>query len=288
MLSHILYGTATLAYGGLTLTARGPGLRGSQVTLEVRSGTPLAVTVVQLGIGTGSITVTAPAGTTEAALATALKAAPNFKALARVEQTTGLGTATISIPFAKTPFVLANGLQQWLEQRIGIQGWDDRDMLATGRPVGLIMPLSGKQDRVHYEFDGVDYLTGMVLVGIALQMDRPFHEGNAALDMYRRALYVAVKTFSHPDLMTTGDVEWTISNILKDEAAGTVLEEARLKTQLLMPWQWQEASFDAEDEVGDGVIHELSIGLWREPLDDPLGPGGLEDLDTRLNIQLTE
>lgn len=290
MLSNILYGTATLTYGGLLLTARAAGERGEAPTFQVQSSGALLVTVTLTGLGAGSIVVQAPPGTTEAALRSALRASSAFKALAKVEQATGDGTASIAVPFTGT-FVAAGGLQQHLATRLGITGWDDRDVLSTGAVVGLIFPRNGQQDRTHYDPDGMDQFQGEVLIAIALQLDRPFHEQNAVLDMFRRALIIAIKTFTHPDLITSGTLEWAMTNKLEDEAAGTVLEEARLSVVVNAgkdgTFKWQEEPFEPEDEAGDGVIHLLQFGLFREPLDDTLGPGGGEVLDTLLEVPLT-
>jgi hypothetical protein len=285
MLAHILYGTAALNYGGLRITARAAGARGARVTLTVTLGSPLTVTVNLLGLGYGEIVVRAPADTTEAALLVALKAAAGFKALARVDQAGGDGTAAIAGALSKTACLLADdGLQQFLGHRIGIEGWDDRDLKASGKAVGLLWPAEGKVERSTPDLESFDVYSGTIKIVVAFQHDTAFQEQNATLDMYRRALIIAVKLFDHGDLIWFGSAEWGNTNQNKDETTGTTLDHARLNVIGSFPIRWQEPAADPEDEL-DAVLQYAQIGLFREPLTDPLGPGGGEVLDTILRIE---
>lgn len=285
MLTHILYGTAALNYGGLRIIARAAGARGTRVALTVTLDSPLAVTVNLLGLGHGEIVVQAPSNTTEAALKAALKAASGFKALARIDQVAGDGTAVIAGALSRMAFVLgSDGLQQALSQRIGIAGWDDREMKATGKAVGLLWPAEGKVERSTPDLESFDVYSGIVKVVVAFQHDTAFQEQNAILDMYRRALIIAVKLFEHEDLIFFGPAEWGNTNSIKDEMTNAMLDHARLNVVGSFPIRWQESAADPEDDL-DAVFQYAQIGLFREPLTDPLGPGGGEVLDTTLRIE---
>jgi hypothetical protein len=222
MSSNILLGTPALIYGNLLLKTRAAGKRGEACKFAVVVGTPLAVTVVagdsSYGLGKGNITVTAPAGTTEAEMIVALNGSVPFRKLASVEQASGNGSAVIQA-LAQTNFPEASdGLITKLQSKVNILGWDDRDVVATGAPVGLLIPMESALERESRDYDGFDYYNGMVLVAVAFQHDTDFHEQNAILDLFRRAAFQAVKFFDHEDLFDK-QIKSGYGNTLKDEVS---------------------------------------------------------------------
>jgi hypothetical protein len=291
MLSNICYGTAALNYGNLTLTARAGGKRGEAVTLTVTINGALAVNVTIAGPGAGDIVVTAPDGTTEAELLASLNDNALFRKLASVEQTGGLnqvqlneGTDIIAA-LAKTHFDAATGgLRQTLQTRTGITIWEDRDMKASGAAVALLWPSEAKITHESPEVGGFDKWEGTLMAGIAFQQDVDFESQNVTLDLFRRALYLATKIFTHDDLIDIGPASFGYGNTNKDEVAGTVLDHARLKVVGSFPIKWRELAFDPDD-ADEFPFDHFKVALWREPVDDTPGPGGGEVLDTELTIE---
>ena len=284
MLSHILYGTARLTHGGLILSARSAGMRGQQVSLTITTGSPLSVAVNFKGDGAfvpGDISVTAPAGTTEEQFLAALSESANFKKIAVARQAGGDGSSAIAT-LVKTPFApAAGGLRQQLEARLGIIGWDDRDLLASGKPVGLLMPWEATAERQSPDDDRVDHWEGSFYVGIAFQHDTPMEAQNATLDLFRRALYQSIKVFDHEDLTDIGPPDFGYGNKLKDEVTGEAFDHARLRVAASCPIKWTEPAFDPEDIVEVPFDH-ARIGLYREPLETEVritGDGEVKDQD---------
>ncbi|MEW6210145.1 MAG: hypothetical protein AB1631_17395, partial [Acidobacteriota bacterium] len=171
ILSHVLLGSATLAHGGLLFTAKSAGERGEQVSLTVNAGASLSVAVTLAGSGrfvAGDIVATVTGATTEAQLLAALKANADFKKIATVEQKTGNGSA-IAASLAKTNLVASGGLKQRLQTELGVEEWGDRDLIATGSPVGHLSPYTAKFVK---PFEGTDEIwEGIFLAGVAFQHD---------------------------------------------------------------------------------------------------------------------
>jgi hypothetical protein len=283
-LAHILFGTAVKQHGNLLFTAKAAGKRGEQLLISIAEGSPLAVTVDFKGAGTeaaavGTIAITAPAGTTEQQLLTALTASANFRALARVELTGGDGTAVVA-PLAQSPLVASGGLRQHLQAKTGIGWWEDRDQKSTGKVNGFISIDTVKSDRIEPpDPETDDVFTGVVNFGVYFQ-GLGFEAQYATLDQMRRALYLAVKSFSHEELADKGPYEFSYSNALTQESTGTKRDEADLGVILKLPVRFTEPS--TEEAF---TIQSINPGLWLEPLTDPLGPGGGEVLDTTLTIE---
>ncbi|HEX8185439.1 MAG TPA: hypothetical protein VF747_11825, partial [Blastocatellia bacterium] len=266
MLSHILYGTSSLAFGGILLKARVAGPRGQQVSLEVAQGDQLDVSVTIESAGVGDISVTTPGGTTEQQLVNALQDSANFRKLASAEQFSGDGSDEAGT-LPKTQFVApTGGLKQWLESRLLIIGWDDRDQIATSSPRGLLWVGEAKAQLEAFDESGFDLWTGSLQATIAFQHNTPFEVQNALLDLYRRALYSTLKTFNHEDLVDVGPMTFGFGNSLKPEAADKTKEQAHLRLIAQSPIEWRERPFDFEDE-NNAPFDQALIGLFREPED---------------------
>ncbi|MBI3654067.1 MAG: hypothetical protein HY231_23805 [Acidobacteria bacterium] len=284
MLSNILLGTPKLTVGNLALTTRAAGKRGESCTFAVVEGTPLAVTVIAddsaHGFGKADIVVTAPTATTEAELIALLNASLAFRKVASVEQASGDGTDEIEF-LAQQNFPIAiDGLITRLQTKVSITGWDDRDVIATGAPVGLLMPMESQLERESRETGGFDYYKGTVLVAVAFQHDTAFQEQNATLDLFRRAAFQAIKFFDHPDLFDK-QIKAGYGNVLRDEASGTAFEKARLRVAAELVLQWQEPAYDAED-LTTAPFARAETGLFREPLDSDVAvedDGEVKDQD---------
>ncbi len=290
MLSHILYGQSQLAHGGLIFKARAAGFRGQQVSLAVESGDALVVAVTftapnvfkALATGIGDIVVTVADDTTEADLVAALKAEPSFKVLATVEQAQDADGTDQVAPLAKTQFTApAGGLQQHVEALTGIAVWESRTLRTTGAPIGDIWPSEATASRSEVAGD-VDHWEGTLLVGIALEHDQRYQVQNALLDAYRRALYVALKTFDHDDLEDLTNNDFGYTNTMKDEAAGTEDDRGALNVVARCKIKWQEPAFDEDEGV---PLASMNIGLWREPQEgDVAVVGDGEIFDQRLHV----
>jgi hypothetical protein len=280
MLSNIVYGTAALTHGGLKVTALAGGKRGEAVTLTVTiSGSSLAVAVTITGPGAGDIVVTAPTGTTEAQLLVGLNASAGFKRLATAEQASGDGSAIIAA-LAKTHFgPAAGGLRQILQTRTGITIWEDRDMKASGAAIALLWPSEAKITHEVAVVGGWDKWEGTIMAGIAFQQDVDFESQNVTLDLFRRALYLATKIFTHDDLIDIGPAMFGFTNVNKDEVAGTVLDHARLKVVGSFPIKWREEAFDPAD-ADEFPFDHFGVGLWRQPVEEKPGDSGaVKDTD---------
>jgi hypothetical protein len=283
MLSHILYGISTLTHGGLKLTARAAGSRGEEVALTITAGAPLAVVITSKAIGEGSIVVTLPASTTESQLVAALLAASNFKKLAAVEQASGDGTAVVAT-LAKTNFQSDGGLQGQFQSRLGIQSWSDRDKRVTSSPQGLLWPRAAKLERCN-PISGSDTWSGSFEAQISLQHGSNFETQNVILDLWRRALYSAVKQFDKEkySVIEIGYPEFGFGNENQPKTAGTTSEAADIWVVGIFPIQWTEPTFDPEDII-EYPFDRFQVGLYREPLTDQLGGPGEELLDTELEV----
>jgi hypothetical protein len=282
IIAHILLGTATLTHGGLLLTARAAGPRGEQVTLAIVDGDELAVVVQLKGQGPfipGDIVVTIPAGATEAQVRAALNASTGFRAIASVVQASGDGSAAINT-LAKTPFVASGGLKQHLESKLTVLGWDDRDQKTTGMPTGFLWLDTAECERESVIAEMEEYWSGTLMASLSLQIDESdFHLQNAVIQLVRRKLHSALKTFDHPSLTEIGRKKYKFGNEQKPQDAGTASEGANLTIQFSAPIQWVEAAFDPEEYLTYD-LSEIRIGLFREPLTDPLGGPGEEVKDT--------
>lgn len=287
MLTNILLGTPALTYGNLTLKTRAAGKRGESCTFAVVVSTPLALAVFANndthGLGKADLLVAAPLGTTEAQLIALLNSSIAFRRVATVEQGEGDGSEEIA-PLAQVNFPAAtDGLITRLQSRVNIIGWDDRDVIATGKPVGLLMPMESELDRESRETEGFDHYKGAFLLAVAFQHNTGFHEQNATLELFRRAIFQALKFFDHEDLFDTR-VKAGYGNTLKDEVTGTEFKDARLRVAAEVKAQWQEPAYDAEDLI-TAAFDRAEVGLWREPIDtDVATEGDGEALDQVLTI----
>lgn len=292
-LGHILYGTAAYQHGNVRLIARASGEQGLGAVYSFTVGGASPVVVVALtSAGAGSVQVTAPSSTTERQLVQALRAAPGFFQLFSLDLT-GDGSPLVS---TVTQLPVIDGFLQHLQTRLPLPGpdagvglpWADRDTIATGSPVGLLWPSTGKFIRFNPEYDGTNEYEGVVVlaIGLALRVNS-FHRQNSIIEYYRRKLAMAATIFKHDGLMGLGPIEWGFTNTEKDEVAGdttgTPLDHARCRVVFSCTIKWSEPSRDEEDLIY-AALQPPHIGLWREPLTDPLGPGGGEDLDTILTV----
>jgi hypothetical protein len=275
VLANILFGTPSLAYGGILLAARAAGARGQENSLTLSiSGSSIVIAVQNPHTGTGDIVVSVPSGTTEVLLLQALRAHSGFLGVASASQSTGDGSAIVAA-LAKTPFGEAtDGLKQALQAALGIVGWDDRQLVATGGPVALLWPAEAQPQRQQPGFDGVDQWTGTIGVGIAFQHSTSFEEEMSILDLFRRGLYLALKLFDHTDLTmlgAQGPMKFEYENELKPEAAGltdkTTSQESRLRVVGAIPIGWTEPSFDAAYVAQkEWPFQKFQSGLFVEPL----------------------
>jgi hypothetical protein len=287
-LSHILYGSVAHAQGELLLTARGGGERGLLATYNCSFAAVAQPTVaVQVtGQGEGSVVVQIPNGTTARQLIQALRQTPGFSLLFYSELTgDGMGSNPVTSVVSSGP---VGGLLQYLISVLGIEEWANREQVTTGIVQALLWPASGKVLRQSPEPDGLDLMEGIVDLNIALQLNDGFHEQNALMDLVRRRVFQAVKRFQHPWLSGLGFASWNYSNVLKAKQAGVQTEDkaaegAEMNVQFSLPIQWTEQALDPELAIF-ADLQSLQIGLFREPLTDPLGPGGGEFLDELITI----
>ncbi len=290
MLSHILLGQSQLTHGGLVFKARAAGFRGQAVSLTVQSGDALAVSVAFAGgnafqapgTGAGDIVATVADDTTEEELLDALDDTPAFRVLASVELAPGADGAGAVGALAKTPFAApADGLQQALAASTGINNWESRVLRTEGAPVGDIWTAEATPDRAHVD-GGADYWEGTVLVGIAFQHASRYQVQNATLDAYRRALWLALKQFDHPDLNDLTEDTFGYTNTMKDQSAGEADDQGALNVVARIKIKWQEPAFDEDDSV---PLASMNIGLWREPQEgDVATVGDGEEFDQRLVV----
>ena len=307
-LGHILYGTAYLDSGNLRFSARIAGERGQRVTIEITEGSPFSVTLNTslsndlLPIGVGSAIIVRPAAMTEAALIKALRADCEFNTILRVairenqsSQPIADGTAEAALIASTALGSPLGGLIQYLNSRIRVLGWSERELVAKDKAVGLLFPFEARPLRKGRLPGDVDLWIGKFQVGLAFQTKhtgeeanrRAFAEQNCLIDLFREHLYYATKSFTHPLLSGElhGDEEtmevFGFSNTLKDEAANTTLENARLRVVGSYAFVFEQPS----SEICDLTSHDLDhfqIGLWVDP--DTPGSGGLEELDQTLEV----
>lgn len=299
MLSHILYGTASLTHGGLTITAICAGKRGEAASLQVTlDDTPGTVTtpsglaqydgesILVSVVNPGTVAVFAPSNTTEAALLTALNALSAFKQYAVATQSSGDGTATISA-LTKTNLTAAGGIRQSLESKLGILGWNDRDLITTGAATGLLWPAQARITRQTVDPNGVDFWTGAIQAAVAFQHNSDFETQNSLLDAFRAAVYFTTKEFTHPDLEEIGAAKFVYGNITKDEVAGTVIKDARMRIIGTFPLRWTEPAYDPyNSSLSDGdwpPLMQFQTGLFNNPVEE--SPGASDSiLDTQLIV----
>jgi hypothetical protein len=290
MLSHILYGQSRLAHGGLLFKARAAGFRGQMASLTIQSGVALNIACAfmagnvftAMATGAGDIVVTVANNTTEAQLMNALNRDATFRILAAVERASGNGSAVVA-PLARTQFdVPTDGLQQHLAARIGIENWESRTLQTSGGPIGDIWPGGVTLIRSNVG-DMAEYYKGKIYVGVGFQQNDRYQIQNALLDAYRRALVKALLEFDHDDLNDASEVACGYTNRMKDEAAGTRSDKARLALVARVAMRWQESAAD-EDGIAGGLFTEANFGLWREPL---VGDVSVVDDGEALDQQLT-
>jgi hypothetical protein len=282
-LSNILYGTPAITHGGLLFRTRSAGIVGQSVNISIIVGTALESTITIERIRVGSVAIEVEADTTEAELIAHLNASIPFKYLCTIEQATGDGTAIVAA-LAEQPFPEAtDGLKQFLVARTGILKWEDRDLQASAEPVGLIFTGDIKPTSQRYENNSCDRWSGNILLAIAIQQDTNFEEQQIYIDLFRRALFLAFKRFTHPHLSIKQEVKFSFANETKDEAAGQTFDHARVRVVGEMAIIWIEPSVDTGD-IDEFTLLEIRHGLWREPYTDTLGPGGDEELDATITV----
>lgn len=278
MLSNIIYGTSRLIHGGLEFGARAAGKRGEEITVEIISGVSLSVSATVSALGKGTIQATVTDLTTESQLIAACKANASFLKLATIEQKTGDGSAIVSTLAKSNLQPATDGLVQFLTTKLGVTKWDDRDLIASGAPVGLILFGEAKIEKQNPVLGAFDIWSGAIEVGIAFQHKSNYEIENCILDLFRRGIFLAVKQFSHPDLCgTIGPASFIYKNKQKDEAAGTTRDDANLLVAAMLPLKWKEPAFDPQE--GGILLQQFRIALWNEPVTDIVGPGGNEIKD---------
>lgn len=282
-LSNILYGTPAITHGGLFFRTRAAGIVGQSVTLSITVGVALGSTITVTRLRVGTIAIVVEADTTEAELVAHLNASLLFKHLCSIEQATGDGTAIVAA-LAVQPFPEAtDGLKHFLIERTGIEIWEDRDLQASAEPVGLIFVGDIKPSSQRYENDSCDRWSGNLLLAIAIQQDTNFEEQQVYIDLFRRALFLAYKRFTHPDLKAKNEVKFSFANETKDEAGGQTFDHARVRVVGEFSIIWTEPSVDTGD-IHEFILEQIRHGLWREPYDDTPGPGGNEELDATITV----
>jgi hypothetical protein len=288
-LSHIIYGSRTIKQGDILLTARSGGNRALLATYEFSLGATEEITVTVLGHGEGSVVAQAPAvgPPTEREWLAALRAAPGFTTLF-YSSLEGEGLDPVAAPDA--PLGPAGGLLQHLVASVQIGRWDNRDQVTAGVAEALLWPAGGEVVRQSPESDGFDLMQGTLELNVALQLNDGFHLQNELLDLVRRRVFQAVKRFDHPCLNSMGPAKWTYSNVQKPTAASVQreeepapLEQGDLNVLFSLPISWSEPAWD-DDLMSFSEFQSLQVGLFREPLTDPLGPGGGEVLDELITI----
>jgi hypothetical protein len=272
-LANVIFGSPTLAIGGLLFTSRAAGVRGQQNSITVTiSGSSIVVATANAHTGIADILLTVPASTTEAALLNFLNASATFLALASVSQSSGDGSAFVAAHVLTHFSAAIDGLKQALQNALNLQAWDNRQLEATGGPVALLWPAQAQPERQQSTYGADDIWQGVIGAGVAFQHKSDFETEMVILDIFRRSLYLALKTFVHPDVEELGGpIKFDYENYLKPEGAGvtdgTTSQESRLRVVAAIPCKWTEPAFDpltiAQNEW---PFKEFDTGLYVEPL----------------------
>lgn len=271
------------------------------LSLEIvaATGAGIIITVTNPQLGSGAIHIEIPAGTKERALLQKLNFSNAARRICRMTQVEESNDQAIVALLEETEFgESADGLVQWLEPRIGILGWGDRDLAAEDKNVGILW--CGETEIVQTNVDpgGNDKWKALVVAGIAFQTNtasenetdieraHEFIRQNALLDLFRMHLFAVTRVFAHK-WMEGGlhDAMFGFANSMKDETLNTILPNARVRVVGNYTVRYEQPSFPF-DALPSYPPSGLRIGLWRNPVTDVAGsPDSVRDSIITLDRQ---